>query len=176
VKEIEVKFLEIDAAKLQKRLRKLGAKKILDATVDTVMFDFLDNRLAKKGESLRLRQAGDHIFITHKRLISKKKFKMQHETEFDVSDWHAIKKTFHAIGLVETSRKKKHRISWKLKGVRIEIDKSPGIPTYAELEGHKVAIINVAKLLGLNMKDAKPWSGPEMWERYRVGKKPMASD
>jgi len=176
VKEIEVKFLEIDAAKLQKRLRALGARKILDATVNTAMFDFPDNRLAKKNESLRLRQAGDHIFITHKRLISKKKFKMQHETEFDVSDWNAIKKTFHAIGLVETHRTKKHRISWKLKGVRIEIDTYKRIPTYAELEGHKVAIINVAKLLGLNMKDAKPWSGPEMWERYRVGKKPMASD
>ena len=170
MKEIEVKFLEVDAAALQGKLRRLGGRKILDAMVETVMLDFPDNRLNRKNETLRLRRAGSRIFITHKRLISKKKFKVHHETELDVSDWRAIRKVFHAVGLVDKMRTKKHRVSWKIDGVRVEIDTYPGIPTYAEFEGQKSAIAKVAKKLGFDMRHAKPWGGKEMWKHYRVGK------
>ncbi|RMF55698.1 hypothetical protein D6745_01290 [Candidatus Woesearchaeota archaeon] len=56
--EVEVKILEIDAEKVRKKLEELGAKKVYEGKVDSIIHDFDDERLKSEGLMLRLRSFG----------------------------------------------------------------------------------------------------------------------
>ena len=61
--EIEIKILEINKKEITNRLKKIGAKKILDARLKVYFFDFPDKRLTLKHSAIRVRQEGNTVAV-----------------------------------------------------------------------------------------------------------------
>ena len=69
MEEIEVKFLNIDSDSIEKKLIKIGAKKIFEKLYKRKVFDYSDLRLDKAGAFLRLRDEGDKITMAFKQRL-----------------------------------------------------------------------------------------------------------
>jgi len=169
MKEIEVKFLEINREKIIKRIEILGGEKIFDDDIESIFFDFEDGRLAKKDIHLRLRRIGSKSFLTVKIPIEKKEAKIKEEYETKIEDSETMAKILNSLGLFEVNRTKKHRTSYILDGARIEFDILDGIPTYLEIEAPSLEMLKkIVKKLELSMNDAKNWSEREVIEHYKT--------
>lgn len=134
MREIEVKILEIDVAAVQRKLNKLGAKKVLDEKLYALFFDTPDSRLHKHKELVRLRMIGKDAFLTFKRLRTKKRFKITDELETKVESFARMKSIIEGLGFRVTKRDTKRRISYTLHKSRIELDIHDDIPAYLEIE------------------------------------------
>ena len=66
MEEIEVKFLDINPAAIQERLKNIGANKVGQYFYRRRVFDYPDLRLDKQGAWIRLRDEGDKITLTFK--------------------------------------------------------------------------------------------------------------
>jgi adenylate cyclase class 2 len=166
MKEIEVKILEINVPEVVKRLEALGAKKVLDTVQEIIIYDNAEGTLSK-GQLLRLRKNGEVIELTYKKRISKEGTKISDEKEVHVSDFETTRKILQGIGLKEVRKTTKHRISYHLHGVGFEIDTYPGIPTFLEIETEDEKLLEeYVKKLGFTMKDAKPWTGKDVFKHY----------
>jgi adenylate cyclase class 2 len=167
MQEIEVKILEVDAAKIIAKLESLGAKKVLEGEDETSLFDFVDLRLHAEGKLLRVRKQGGITTLTFKQKISREGVKVMEEYETEVSDCEEMKKILQKIGLIELPKPSKHRISYVLGDVRFEIDTFREIPTYLEIEAPSVEEVQTwVQKLGFSKDDAKPWSAEEVFEYY----------
>ena len=175
--EVEVKFLEVDVATLTKKLIQLGAKKVFDGEIIAHYFDYPDSRLRAEGKLLRLRKKGDIVELTLKKSINPKSLaKESHELEVNCTDFETMKTILLESGF--TYRKPlpgeeilnttdKHRASYSLEGAHFEFDTFPNIPTFLEIETQSVEAIQAwVHKLGLNMQDAKPWTGRDVLKHY----------
>jgi adenylate cyclase class 2 len=168
MKEIEVKVLEIDVKKVTADLKKLGAKKVFDGSVVTTYYDYPSRMLHKKGISLRTRCLGKKAYITWKSNVSKKIAKIRDEHECLVENIQVIETAFQGLGLKKVVVSRKHRISYALKNIHVDIDTYPCIPTFMEVEGKNVQEIRRFLMsLGFSMKNAKAWSGKEFFRYYQ---------
>ena len=70
--EYEVKFLDIDIPKLEKKLEEIGAEKVGEFFYRRISFDFPDLSLNAKGAWVRLRDEGDRVTMTWKRRLGVK--------------------------------------------------------------------------------------------------------
>ena len=59
MEEIEVKFLNIDSDLMEKKLLKIGAKKVFEKLYHRKVFDYPDLRLNDQGAWVRLRDEGE---------------------------------------------------------------------------------------------------------------------
>ena len=50
MREIEVKILAVDRKALERRLRRLGARRVFDGTLRASFFDFKDGRFRRTGK------------------------------------------------------------------------------------------------------------------------------
>ena len=67
--EIEAKWLDIDLAKMRKRLLEVGAKLFAKERLMTrKVYDYPDKRLEKIGGWIRVRNEGDKITLSYKQL------------------------------------------------------------------------------------------------------------
>jgi len=169
MKEIEVKFLEINKEQVIKRIENLGGKKIFDGDLENIFFDFEDERLRKNNVLLRLRRIGSKSFLTVKTPIEKKEAKIKEENETEVGKHESMTKILNNLGLFEVNRTKKHRTSYTLDGARIEFDTLEGIPTYLEIEAPSLERLKeIVKKIGFSMNDAKNWSENEVIKHYKT--------
>jgi adenylate cyclase, class 2 len=174
MKEIEVKILEIDKKQIVSKLKKMGAKKSFDGIIQGEFFDFSDNRLDKNKEMLRLRTAGEKVFLTYKIKQQKEgKVKCCEEKEIQVSDYNTLKEIFLQIGLViKKETMKKHRVSYSLNKTHFEIETPienySFIPPFMEIESNSVEnIYKNAKLLGYSEKDCLNWTDGDVIKFYK---------
>jgi len=166
-KEIELKVLEIDVEKIQRKLIKLGAKKVEDCMIRDRIFDFIDRRIEKKGDVLRVRQHRNKTILTYKAGTGKKsKFKEADEHETCVDDFDTICNILKHLGIEAWIRIDKRRISYVLNKTKIEIDKYPTIPAYLEIEGSKEDILDILEKLGYSIKDTTTKSSTEVLKQY----------
>ncbi len=169
--EIEVKALEIDKKEIEKKLAKLGAKKIFDGEFEFILFDRPNEELKKKEALLRLRKEGSKIVLAFKKKISMKRVKKMEEIEVEVSDFEKTRKILKQLGFVEFLKAKKHRTSYKLEGTHFDIDTYKGklkkIPTFMEIEAEsEKEIARYIKLLNLPREKIKSWTLKELLEYY----------
>ena len=68
MKELEAKILEVNRIQIEKTLGGLGAKKVFDGDIQTLLFDFEDGRIFKARDVLRLRKAQDKTELTYKKV------------------------------------------------------------------------------------------------------------
>ena len=170
MKEIEVKILEIDKQKIIQELTALGGKKIFDDEVTTVFLDFPDNRIHQMKDVLRLRKNGENVELTYKKVYHDKKLKIADEYSVTVSQLDATLAILQNLGLLVKQKMKKHRTSFKLDNIQIDIDKYQDdfafIPEFMEIEGSEGNIKKYAGLLGFQQKDCLPWSTDELIMHY----------
>lgn len=168
MKEVEVKFLDIDVEKTQAFLESIGAKQVFDGELSTQFF-----QTTKPNTTLRIRttnkeKEGKPIHIlTYKEKSANTQVKEAEEYEVGVLNKDKTAQILEHLGYPKTDMRKKRRISYKFRDWSFEIDFIPDCPPFLEIEGHSQEHIQEAiKLLNLNPEAAKPWSGKEVIAHY----------
>jgi adenylate cyclase class 2 len=171
MKEIEVKILEIDRKKVEKRLRSLGARKTLDGRIKALYFDCPDRSLRKAKDALRLRKVDSRTVLTFKKFVKDGFAKVREELETEVSDFDKARSILQNLGFSVWLEMEKHRTTYELNGAHFEFDKYKGkygfIPEFLEIEAKSPSQIHkYAKLLGFKKSDCKPWTSWELIKHY----------
>ncbi len=171
MEEIEVKILEVDRTAIEKTLERLGAKKVFDSEVETLLFDFPEGIIIKQKNVLRLRKMQDKTELTFKKVHITETAKTAEEYTVEVSNVETMKKILENLGLSIIDRTKKHRVSYTLDDARFDFDSYLGtydfIPEFLEVEAKNPDLIyKYAELLGFKAKDCLPWSTPDLIKHY----------
>ena len=149
--EIEIKFLDVDAAGVEAKLLALGAQKVYNHVFEEWI-------LAKpewqeyRGR-VRLRAEIDKTTLAYKE-TTKKTSEGNVEIEFTVSNQAQALQFLDKIGIPVIRHQQKRRIHFLLNNVEVDIDFWPKIPPLIEIEGKSLDELEyVAKQLGFEMKD-----------------------
>lgn len=170
MEEIEVKFLNIDAAKMGEKLTALGAKKVGDYFYRRQVFDYPDWRLDKNGSWLRLRDEGERITLSFKQRLGVQSHdgttsdSGMEEIEVIVSDFEKTAAMLLKLGFIEKHYAENKMIRWEKDGIEFDIDTFPALDPYLEIEAPSWEKIDVAiDWLGLNSQDKKIFSTNQIY-------------
>jgi len=174
--ETEIKILEIDRKKLEKKLSSLGAKKIFDDEIHALYYDNADCFIRRQRGTFRLRREGRISVLTFKAHIDNSAAKVREETEVTVLDFDAMRSILKSVGFSPWLEMKKHRTTYELPGFHFEFDRYTGefgfIPEFLEIEGPDVeAIYESAAALGFSKEDCRPWDALQVAEYYSASDK-----
>lgn len=129
MREIEVKVLNIDKDEIEKKLKDIGAVLIKDEEQTNIRFDTDDNFLKKTHNGyLRLRitrnllQGDIKNTLTFKKNLSRDKFRVNEETETEISNCEETIKIIELLGYSKKRPGYKHRKSYFYDDVTYEID------------------------------------------------------
>jgi len=148
--EYEVRVLEIDVKKIEKKLKEVGATLAWDHLQKRHTYDF---HPALPGKWIRLRTNGEKTTLTIKNVVSSK-IDGTRELEIVVDDFERTDLILKELGYFPKAVQENRRRQYTLNGVEIDIDSWPLIPTYLEIEGSsEEEVYQVISLLGL--EDAK---------------------
>ena len=169
--EIEIKILDIDRKKVEKKLLALGAKKTFDGEIYGLFYDYSDCSIRKAKGTMRLRKVGDKAFVTYKKFIENKRAKIRREYETEVSDFESMRMILESLGLKEWMRMEKHRTTYELIGVHFELDKHTDqysyVPEFLEIEAKDLeTLYEYVAALGYKKEDCRPWTIVEIAEYY----------
>ena len=140
MEEFEIKFLEVDVPKLEKKLLGIGASKVGEYDYLRANFDYPDLSMKNRHGWVRLRTDGTETTLTYKESIREKlkdgteKILSVKEIEVVVDDYKKIYELLKAIGLVVKVEEKNRRTRYQKGDVVFDIDSWPFIPTYLEIE------------------------------------------
>lgn len=153
--ELEARFLGVDIPDFKQRLSKLGAKDLgSDHLKEVIFFDKDLTWQENKKTVVRLRQTKTGIHLAYKH-AAEDTLHGTEEIEFDVSNLEKAKLFLERCGLVAYCYQEKHRHSYKLGNVVIDIDSWPKIPPYVEIEGEsEEELKEAAAKLGLDWQKA----------------------
>ena len=153
-KEIEAKFLNIDKDNVIKNLEKIGAVKIHDEKLLRRCVYSLP--IKKEGAWARVRDEGDKITMTYKRVTSKSLDGVE-EVEITVDNFDRAREFLRSVGLIEKAYQETRRMRYYLKSENVEfdIDTWPALNTFIEIESdNEAAVKKYAKILGFNWEKA----------------------
>ena len=155
-KEIEVRFLEIDKAKLIEKLRKLNADDLGESLLEeTIIYDKDLTWRDSVQKLLRLRTYGGKTYLAYKHRTQVETTETD-EVEFEVSDKEAAVELLSRLGYFVYRHQQKRRHSFTIGDVVIDIDEWPHIPAYVELEGpNENSLKEVAHQLDLNWNNVE---------------------
>ena len=157
--ELEVKYLVSDLAKLEQRLKALGAFQQTARTHEVnLRFDTPDAALEKGKQVLRLRQ-DQAIRLTYKGPASSQQgVRVRTEIEFGVDDFEKAHRFLEALGYQVALMYEKYRTTYSLEGVEILLDELP-FGSFVEIEGPNPKVIHsVNDRLGLDWGKRAPES------------------
>jgi adenylate cyclase class 2 len=97
-------------------------------------FDFPDRRLNDVGAWVRVRDEGDKVTMSYKRVIERTMEGMQEEM-VTVDDFDRACTFLEVMGLVQTSFHENRRETWRLQACEVVIDWWPWILPLVEIEG-----------------------------------------
>ncbi len=148
MKEIEVKILEIDPAKVEKKLIDLGAKKTFSGIVRVRYFD-KNGEIKKKNDLLRVRQfCADKDGQKEKTEVcykankhTKNGYKVCDEYNLQGADFDESVAFLENLGFEITCSYEKKRTVFKYKNLEVVIDEYPKIPPFIEIEGADEAAV-----------------------------------
>jgi len=177
MKETEVKIIGIDRGRVEARLVSLGASKIFEGDEETVFFDFPGNPITGAKNLLRLRKIDNNTTLAFKKYVQNGAGKVRDEYEVYVSGFEPMRLILESLGLFAIQRMEKHRASYSLRSVRVDLDKYGGrfshIPDLMEIEGEDVATIRShVELLGFQPEDCKSWTTFDLVDYYSGKKVP----
>lgn len=148
--EYEVRVLEINIEKIEKKLKEVGAKFEWDHLQKRYTYDF---EPVNPGKWVRIRTNGEKTTLTIKDVVSSK-IDGTKELEIEVDDFEHTNLILNELGYQPKACQENRRRQYTLNGVEIDIDSWPLIPTYLEIEGpSEKAVYDTIALLGL--EDAK---------------------
>lgn len=147
--ETEIKFKGADFDRVRTILLALSAERKGRWLERNLVFDDVDRSLRDKSVLLRLRQDRNAV-LTLKQPPAKESpdVKVFHEHETIVQDFDAMRTILEGLGYAVAFRYEKVREEWVLDGVHICLDELP-FGRFVELEGERVAILALAREMGL---------------------------
>ena len=148
--ETEVKFYIPEPSAFRNRI--LSENSVSQGRIfeKNILFDTPDKTLRKKGVLLRLRLAESCILtVKTPPETPDPDFKVLHEIETRIEDCEAAARVFRTLGFTLETPYEKYRETFLLEKVEICLDEMP-FGVFAELEGEKKDIRNVAHRLGLD--------------------------
>ena len=160
MKEIELKFLDINVSEIKEKLEKLWAKIIFDNFIEG--YTFLKEWFSEKDSSqkyLRVRKVNWKIEVTFKWPAWKSKMTSREEIEFIADDYEKAILLLEKLWFEKWRFFKKHRIHYEKWDIHFELDTLANIPTYLEIEVKREKdMIDVCKKLNLDINDGKKWT------------------
>lgn len=157
MREIELKFLDINVKEIKDRLKQIGA--ILKYDTDTISYPFTNKDFSSYDSTknfLRLRKINRESFITYKSPASKSNITDREEIEIKVDNFKEAIKLLERIGFEKGKVFKKHRIHYEMENAHFELDTVGDIPTYLEIETRNERdMINICNKLDLDIKKGK---------------------
>lgn len=173
--EIEVKVLNIDTDVIKEKLNKLKALLIKKEFQVNYMFDFENGLFFNKGGYVRIRKSYDFlkqkekVVLTSKELISKDKFKISKEIEFNSDNFQNSKDFIENLGLQLKRIDEKYRESYQLEEGLIEIDTWAGVPTYLEAEAESEEnVVSLLNKLGFSLEQSTSMTLAEIMQHYNI--------
>jgi adenylate cyclase class 2 len=167
--ELEVKYLVSDLAKLEQRLKTLGALRESARTHEVnLRFDTPDGALEKGKQVLRLRQ-DQAIHLTYKGPSSSQQgVRVRTEIEFSVDDFEKARRFLEVLGYQVALMYEKYRTTYSLDGVEILLDELP-FGAFVEIEGSDPQVIRaVNDRLGLDWERRAPDSYIVLFEALKA--------
>jgi len=182
--EKEIKILEVDVEKLQKRLEELWAKKTFEGYIHDIYYDFPDdwkNKMEANKRLFRVRKKWDIHMYTIKRKRNKasewweKGVKIADEWEREITDVESFTKVLDKYGMKAVREKKKYRISYSLDWIEFDIDDyfyeddRNLIPPLLEIEASsKNEIQKWIKKIWLENHKQVDWGSKKLFKNYWV--------
>ena len=173
MEEFELKFLEVNVPDLEKKLLRIGAKKVGEYHYHRANFDYPDNSLNNKHGWVRLRTDGKETTLAYKENIKKKldDGSIQNigakEIEISVDNYLKAYELLKAIGLVVRVEEKNKRVRYAKDDVVFDIDSWPFIPTYLEIESSSYKKAEIAAVeLGFDPKNGIIGSAGTIYKKY----------
>jgi adenylate cyclase, class 2 len=161
-REIEVKLRVADLAALVRRLKRLGARLHGRVLEQNTLYDTPSADFRRRGRLLRLRietpapskllpGGARCAILTSKAPVPQSgrrpRYKERLERELAVETPARWPSALRAVGLRSSFRYEKHRTTFRLPGLHLDLDETP-VGTFLELEGPPRAIDRVARALG----------------------------
>jgi len=152
--EYEATFPNINKNEIRNKLKKIKAKLIKpEFTQKRTTFN-LPKGHGKNGAWLRVRDEGDKITLTYKK-IDGNKIENQKEINLEVDSYNDAVKLLSIIGCRKKSYQETKRELWSLDGVEIAIDEWPYLEPLVEVEGNSEAEVEkICGLIGLDYNKA----------------------
>lgn len=165
--EIEVKFCDIKADEIRKKLADLGATLVhKEILMKREAFDFPDDRLEKVGGWARVRDEGDKITLSYKQLNDRTLHGTK-EVSVEVSDFKTASEILKCLGLEVKSYQETKREKWLYNDCEVTIDTWPWIPTFLEIEGPtEEKVKKVARDLNFNWSQAMHGSVETVYQMH----------
>lgn len=165
--EIEAKFLDVDVNQLREKLKTIGATPTYPERMMTrKVFDFPDHRLEKEGAWIRVRNEGDKVTLSYKRLVDRSLHGTK-EITVEVNNFDETCNLLLALGFKQDSFQETKREKWEHENCEITIDTWPWIPTFVELEApDENKIKSLAGKLGLDWGKALHGSVEIAYQKY----------
>lgn len=161
--EFEVKILDINVAKIKKKLKAIGAKKHLERNMRRHVYDI---NLENKHTWIRLRDDGEKTTLTVKE-IEHDNIDGTREIEIVVDNFDKTNLLLNKLGFFHKAYQENKRTSYKLGDVEIEIDSWPKIPPYLEIEGKSAQKVKkVVKLLGFDLSQTTSINTEDIYKKH----------
>ncbi|MGD1003225.1 MAG: class IV adenylate cyclase [Minisyncoccia bacterium] len=162
--EIEAKFLDIDPIAVRAKLKALGAALIYpEVLMKRKVFDHPTN---KQSDWLRVRDEGDKITMSYKKVIDRTVHGTK-EITIKVSNFDDACAILLAAQLRQAAYQETRRETWRLDETEIMIDTWPWIPTFVEIEAPSEEKLKAAaRKLGLQWGDALYGSVEPAYQKY----------
>lgn len=151
--EIEVKFIVGDLAKIEARLKDLGAEPTQARTHElNLRFDTPSGELKRTFQVLRLRQ-DTAARLTYKGPgVLQEGVRSRQELEFEVSDFSTARRFLEALGYAVAMIYEKYRTVYDLDGMHVALDEMP-YGNFVEIEGP-----DIPSLQAFNRRLGLDWS------------------
>lgn len=143
--ELEIKLLEINKQKIERKLLSLNAQLLYDGLLRNAIFHVVT---VNDYEYVRVRSDGTQTTITYKEV--KKDGLTSNEIEIETKSFDTSIELLTTIGLKKKRYDEKYRRRYKLNRVFFDFDTWPQIPTYLEIEAPtKYEIIEACQSVNL---------------------------
>jgi adenylate cyclase class 2 len=176
-KEVEIKFSLTDKPALERKLRRLGFRRITPETYEpNTLYDLPGHVLRRRGELLRLRSYGKSWILTHKAPAALGgRHKSRIEREVRVADGEALAGILQALRLAPVFRYEKFRSEWSDGKGHIVLDRTP-IGDYAEIEGPPRWIDALAHKLDVPSTSYITESYGDLFQRWKKKNRSQATE
>ena len=165
--EIEAKFPDINLDEMRAKLQTVGGVLLTpERLMRRRMFDYEDDRMDDMNAWLRVRDEGDRVTVSYKRVMDRSLHGTK-EVSLVVDSFEKSCEFFEAIGLQAKAYQETKRETWDLDGCEVTLDTWPWIPSFVEIEASsEEAVRSAAEKLGLDWKHATHGSVETVYRQH----------
>lgn len=146
--EVEMKFRSPDNEEVEAALRKLGARKLSDETIEDTYYNRQGTDFAASDEALRLRKHMGRTELTYKGpRVNASTAKAREELSVSLDDGLSATRILERLGFEKFLTVRKRRAAYRLDALGIDVDDVEGLGQFVELEILTDDVAGAEKLL-----------------------------